>query len=397
MIRRVAVGISGGVDSAVSALLLKKRGFEVIGVYMKNWEPSDEDNSICDGTRDSQTAQSVCERLNIPFKSVNFVKEYWNDVFLNMLEDYQSGLTPNPDILCNSKVKFDKFQKYCLDNLGVDAVATGHYARNSYGENLELAHRGKRAKLLKPIDRHKDQTIFLSQMSQHSLKKAMFPVGSITKEVVKKIASASGFEDLAKKKESMGICFIGKRKDGFQNFIRQYVSDRPGEIIDIESKKVIGTHNGIHQWTLGQRVRIGGLKDKVYICGKNVFKNELISCYGSDHPSLFSDSFTTKEAHWIDRPPRNLCSDHLTLEYRFQNTHPLTPASVRVSHKEKKCKLSVISALRQRAITPGQFAAFYLGDECLGSAVIDKVGPSLYDMKCHKGSCIKQFELNKNY
>nr|XP_040580527.1 mitochondrial tRNA-specific 2-thiouridylase 1-like [Lepeophtheirus salmonis] len=175
MIRRVAVGISGGVDSAVSALLLKKRGYEVIGVYMKNWESSDEDDSICDGTRDAQTAQSVCERLKIPFKSVNFVKEYWNDVFLNMLEDYQSGLTPNPDVLCNSKVKFDKFQKYCLDNLGVDAVATGHYARNSLGENLELVHRGKRAKLLKPIDRYKDQTIFLSQISQNSLKKSNFP------------------------------------------------------------------------------------------------------------------------------------------------------------------------------------------------------------------------------
>ncbi|CAB4059420.1 TRMU [Lepeophtheirus salmonis] len=373
MIRRVAVGISGGVDSAVSALLLKKRGYEVIGVYMKNWESSDEDDSICDGTRDAQTAQSVCERLKIPFKSVNFVKEYWNDVFLNMLEDYQSGLTPNPDVLYN---------------LGVDAVATGHYARNSLGENLELVHRGKRAKLLKPIDRYKDQTIFLSQISQNSLKKAIFPVGSITKEVVKKIAFASGFEDLSKKKESMGICFIGKRRGWISKFYSSvcFLINLVKLLILKVKKSLVPTMESIS----GHLANVYGLEDSKikYTYAERTYPKMNSSPVMEGIILVYLVIvFTTKEAHWIDRPPKNLCLNPMTLEYRSQNTHPLTPASIRVSNREKKCKLAVISAIRQRTITPGQYAAFYLGDECLGSAIIDKVGPSLYDIKCQEESC----------
>ncbi|EYC43233.1 hypothetical protein Y032_0499g2563 [Ancylostoma ceylanicum] len=217
---RVAVGMSGGVDSAVAAWLLKKKGFDVLGVYMINWDHVEEGTSSCPRTKDEADARRVCEKLDIPFTTVNFVKEYWNEVFVKMLDNYRRGRTVVPDIACNSHIKFDHLHQYAIENLAADFIATGHYASTSYGDFQEKREQGSGIRLLCGVDTLKDQTYFLCSLRQEQLRRAMFPVGSLTKTKVRQIARDQGFDDIADKPESMGICFVGKRKN-FEGFIDQ--------------------------------------------------------------------------------------------------------------------------------------------------------------------------------
>ncbi|XP_011528575.1 mitochondrial tRNA-specific 2-thiouridylase 1 isoform X2 [Homo sapiens] len=255
-LRHVVCALSGGVDSAVAALLLRRRGYQVTGVFMKNWDSLDE-HGVCTADKDCEDAYRVCQILDIPFHQVSYVKEYWNDVFSDFLNEYEKGRTPNPDIVCNKHIKFSCFFHYAVDNLGADAIATGHYARTSLEDEevFEQKHVKKpeglfrnrfevrnAVKLLQAADSFKDQTFFLSQVSQDALRRTIFPLGGLTKEFVKKIAAENRLHHVLQKKESMGMCFIGKRN--FEHFLLQYLQPRPGHFISIEDNKVLGTHKG---------------------------------------------------------------------------------------------------------------------------------------------------------
>lgn len=379
---RVVLGVSGGVDSAVSALLLKRRGYEVIGVFMRNWDEKDE-KGHCTADTEAEDAEWVCQKLDIPFHEVNFVKEYWNDVFLYMIEEYKTGFTPNPDILCNRHVKFSPFLKHAQEHLNSEIIATGHYARTSFGEDLEYHNPQKGAKLMRAIDRPKDQTFFLSQIPQRSLQQTMFPLGEYNKAVVRKIAAAANLDRVAQKRDSTGICFIGSRD--FQDFISEYIEDNPGNFVDIDTREIVGTHKGIHQWTVGQRCHLGGKRKAYFVAEKNVATNDILVVAGSDHPALFTSTIFTEPIHWVHRPPSQIFSEgHLDCMFRFQNTAPLmqcvlTTHDVNPWHRSPTQNNMVVSLAKPlRAITPGQFAVFYLGDECVGSARIIRPGPSQY-------------------
>ncbi|XP_022253209.1 mitochondrial tRNA-specific 2-thiouridylase 1-like [Limulus polyphemus] len=272
-VRKVVCGISGGVDSSVAALLLKRKGYDVLGVFMRNWDIADE-TGHCSIDKDKEDAEYVCRKIGIPLQEVNFVRHYWNEVFSDLIEDYQNGLTPNPDILCNKSIKFNIFYDYATENLGADAIATGHYARTSFGEDLEYYQENKRVRLLKAVDGGKDQTFFLSQVPQKSLQRTLFPLGGITKNSVKKIALHAGLNYIAKKKESTGICFIGKRN--FQDFIKDYVKPKPGNFVDVETGEVVGTHAGIHFWTMGQRCHIPGLHTAYFVADKDMKTQDIL-------------------------------------------------------------------------------------------------------------------------
>lgn len=366
-IKNVVVGISGGVDSAVAALLLKKKGFKVTGVYMKNWDLADE-NGICSVSSDLEDAKFACNRLKIPFHEVNFVKEYWNEVFVNFTEDYQNGMTPNPDILCNKYIKFKSFFSYAFKTLQTDAIATGHYAKSSFGPYLENYEVGKGVKLFRAKDTKKDQTFFLSQVSQESLRKVMFPLGNLLKSEVKKIATENGLEKLAKKPESMGICFIGSRR--FQSFINEYVTPKPGKFINVGTGKDEGVHNGIHMWTVGQRCKIAGSNDAMYVVRKNPNTSDIFVAPGVNHPALYSSIFYSGTPHWLGEPPD--LTYKAVVDFKFQHVKSLTKCDI-VALKDGT--LIALIARPLRALTPGQYAVFYNGNECLGSARIQKVGP----------------------
>jgi len=410
-VRKVVVGMSGGVDSTVSAILLKKRGFEVVGAFMRNWDGIDE-TGVCTADKDCEEAERVAKNLGIQFQTVNLVKEYWNEVFEDMLEDYKQGLTPNPDVLCNSRVKFSHFYNHAMNNIGCDAIATGHYARNSYGQDLEFASSSQPAQLLKSVDRTKDQTFFLSQMPQEALRKTMFPVGELPKDVVKKIAYQSGFPEIANKKESMGICFVGKKsapgKRGFQEFISEYVPENPGNFVNIDTGEVLGIHAGLHHWTLGQKTKLKIDGKKYVVVEKDLKSNEIKVADDTKHPSLYTENFFTSTPHWIAGAPdqlRSPSSDRsMEAEFRFQNMSPLTQCvmSFNMSSTSNweyldQSSLVVSTAEPMRAVTPGQFAAFYLGDQCLGSARIVRPGPSLYvlNIKNCRTNIMKEVERRK--
>ncbi|KAJ9577950.1 hypothetical protein L9F63_025189, partial [Diploptera punctata] len=352
-IKRVIAAVSGGVDSAVTALFLKQKGYEVVGVFMQNWDIIDE-KGFCSAVQDAEDAEWVCKFLGIPFHHVSFVKEYWNNVFCDLLKDYENGLTPNPDILCNRRIKFDSFYNYTKEKMEACAIATGHYARTSFGDYLENYNPKKGVHLLKPLDLFKDQTFFLSQVPQHSLQKTMFPLSKLNKREVKRIARESGMDYLLRKKESTGICFIGSRN--FQNFISEYVVEKPGHFRDIDSGEVVGTHAGIHHWTIGQRCRIGGLVKPYFVARKDLKFNNIYVASGTDHPSLFAKLFITSKPHWIHSVPTALLDgDIFECEFRFQHTKPLV-----------KCKLANISEdqllvlldVPLRAVTLGQYHLF---------------------------------------
>lgn len=362
-LKRVVCGVSGGVDSSVTALLLKRKGYDVIGAFMKNWDGKDE-LGACQADKDAEDAEQTCKALSIPFVEVNFVKEYWNHVFENLLQDYQTGLTPNPDILCNYHIKFDLFFDYAKEKLGADFVATGHYARSSLRMD-SCDSEFENTKLLTAHDSFKDQTFFLSHIKQSSLRKTFFPIGHLLKSQVRKLASDNNLNHVANRPDSTGICFIGRRN--FQDFICEYIPDNPGPFVDVDTGKEVGRHQGIHMWTVGQRCRIGGCLQPYFVASKQPETRTIFVASGTNHPALYSNVFVTDTPHWICSTPKDLLEKGtFDCYFRFQHTKPLTAAQIAFRQS------GLIVTLKQplRALTPGQYAVFYSGQECLGCARI---------------------------
>ena len=353
---RVIVGLSGGVDSAVAALLLKQQGYQVEGLFMDNWEDG-EDETYCTAAEDFQDARQVCETLGIPLHKVNFAAEYRERVFRYFLEGYAAGYTPNPDVLCNSEIKFKAFLEHAL-RLGAAHIATGHYAR------LAAAPAG--VKLLKAKDTSKDQSYFLHAVSQAALQRALFPLGELLKTDTRLLAHEAGFANHAKK-DSTGICFIGERR--FADFLGKYLPAQPGDIVTPEGR-IMGRHNGLMYYTLGQRqgIGIGGARDTEaspwYVAGKDMQQNRLLVVQGHDHPLLQSGGLEAAKLHWISGT-----APALPLRCAAKTRYRQVDQPCRITAIEgDRCK--VVFDLPQRAVTPGQYAVFYAGEECLGGGII---------------------------
>ncbi|MFA8440003.1 tRNA 2-thiouridine(34) synthase MnmA [Bacillaceae bacterium YX66] len=351
---RVVVGMSGGVDSSVAALRLKEMGYEVIGIFMKNWDDTDE-NGVCTATEDYNDVIKVCNQIGIPYFAVNFEKLYWDKVFAYFLEEYEAGRTPNPDVMCNKEIKFKAFLEHAF-NVGADYVATGHYAR--------LSKTSGRVELLRGVDENKDQTYFLNQLSSEQLEQVLFPLGEIEKSDVRKMAAEAGLAT-ATKKDSTGICFIGERD--FKEFLSTYLPAQPGEMQTLDGE-VKGTHDGLMYYTIGQRhgLGIGGAGEPWFVCGKNVEENILYVCQGFHHNALYSDALKAVNVNFINPPDENVFS--CTAKFRYRQ--PDRDVTVeRINNNEYR----VIFKERERAITPGQSVVFYDGDVCLGGGTIDEV------------------------
>ncbi|XP_017006690.2 mitochondrial tRNA-specific 2-thiouridylase 1 [Drosophila takahashii] len=372
MIRKVVVGVSGGVDSAVSAHLLAERGYQVLGVFMRNWDEMDEVGR-CSGEADLRDAEWACRRLGVELRQVNYVREYWTSVFSQFLDDYQQGLTPNPDILCNRHIKFDLFHRHAIGNLGYDAVATGHYARNSWGNFLERITPESEARLLIPADTFKDQTFFLAGIPQRALQRTMFPLGDLHKSQVKQLAGKIGLQRLAEKKESTGICFVGKRN--FKDFIKEYISSRRGPFLDIDSGDIVGHHEGIHQWTVGQRCRLSSYRQPYFVARKDAKINAIYVASGHDHPALLSNRINIDPPNWLCEESRRRLVEERSLRcrFRFQHTKPLVGCQLKMGAPGSDYLVQLDAPLR--AITPGQYAVFYDETACLGSARILSADP----------------------
>ena len=352
----IIVGLSGGVDSAVAALLLKQQGHEVTAVFMKNWDEDDEAD-YCPAEQDLADARAIAGQLGIELNTVSFSSEYWNRVFARFLAEYEAGRTPSPDIICNREIKFGAFLDYAT-GLGADFIATGHYAR---------IEKSPVVRLLKGVDDDKDQTYFLHTLDQAQLAGSLFPLGGLKKQAVREMAKNAGFPVYAKK-DSTGICFIGERR--FSTFLAQYLKKNPGEIRTLDDE-VIGQHEGLMFYTLGQRqgLGIGGRQDSSadpwYVTGKDIENNILYVAQGVNHPALFSQGLKASECHWIAAAAPETA---LTCRARIRHRQPLQACTLTVSAGQQ---CSVRFTKPQRAITPGQSVVFYQGDECLGGAVID--------------------------
>lgn len=357
MKKTVVVGMSGGVDSSVAAALLKEEGYNVIGLFMHNWEETE--NDCCTAANDYEDVKRVCNKIGIPYYSVNFAKEYLDRVFSYFLEEYKLGRTPNPDVLCNREIKFGPFLKFAKE-LGADYIATGHYA------DVEKDEKGY-THLLKAKDTNKDQTYFLNQLSQEQLKDVIFPLGKIEKPKVREIAAKYGFST-AEKKDSTGICFIGEKK--FREFLKNYIPAKPGKIVDMQGN-VVGEHEGIMYYTLGQRrgLNIGGMHggngDRWFVIKKDVENNLLIVSQGEDD-ELFTDGLITSNVNWIPNKPEN---NKFECYAKFRYRQP----DQRVEVEIKNDKVYVYFKEKQRAVTPGQFVVFYNEKECLGGGIIEEV------------------------
>ena len=356
---RIVVGMSGGVDSSVAALLLKRAGHEVIGVFMKNWEEKD-DNGVCTSETDWADVRAVCERIDIPYYSVNFVKEYYDRVFSYFLDEYRRGRTPNPDVLCNREIKFKAFLDFAM-KLGADRLATGHFCQ------LGDAADGKK-QLLRGVDNNKDQSYFLYMLGQNALEKAMFPVGHLTKAQVREIAEEAGLAN-SRKKDSTGVCFIGERH--FKPFLQQFLPAQPGNMRTLEGK-VVGRHDGLMYYTLGQRrgLGIGGCGDgrSWFVIGKDLANNRLLVAQGEDHPMLYSTMSIGAEATWIGADPL-AGGEPLRCTCKFRYRQGDQPVEVRRDGQ----KLLIHALTPQRAVTPGQSAVFYQGEKCLGGAIVEQI------------------------
>ncbi|MGL4757607.1 MAG: tRNA 2-thiouridine(34) synthase MnmA [Aeromonadaceae bacterium] len=356
---KVIIGMSGGVDSSVSAYLLQQQGYQVEGLFMKNWEEDDSDE-YCSAAQDLADAQAVCDKLGIPLHTINFAAEYWDNVFELFLAEYKAGRTPNPDILCNKEIKFKAFLEFAAEELGADFIATGHYVRrdDSTGQ----------PRLLRGLDNNKDQSYFLYTLSHQQVGQSLFPVGDLEKPEVRRIAEQLDLAT-AKKKDSTGICFIGERK--FRDFLARYLPAQPGAIETVDGA-IIGEHQGLMYHTLGQRkgLGIGGMKESNdnpwYVVDKDVERNVLIVAQGHDHPRLYSDGLIASQLHWVDRQVvRDAFDCTVKTRYRQQDipcrVEPLDDDHIRV-----------IFASPQAAVTPGQSAVFYQGEVCLGGGIIEQ-------------------------
>ncbi len=343
MKKTIVVGMSGGVDSSVTALLLKEQGHHVIGMFMKNWEEKDS-QGVCNSSKEYDDVVRVCDKLDIPHYTVNFVEEYWNNVFTHFLEDLKRGFTPNPDILCNREIKFKVFLEKAL-SLGADFLATGHYCRIQEG------------KLLKGKDLSKDQSYFLYTLKPHILKKVLFPIGNLPKPEVRRIAKEHNLAT-AEKKDSTGICFIGKRD--FREFVKQYLPYQKGNFETLDGK-IVGQHEGAAYYTIGQRkgLGIGGPGNAWFVVAKDMGRNVVIIEQGQDHPALYKDHLQVIDLTWVNESP----------PFPF-----VCKAKIRYRQEEQECVIENESHVRflspQRAITSRQSIVFYDRDVCLGGGLI---------------------------
>jgi tRNA-specific 2-thiouridylase len=360
MDKTVVVGMSGGVDSSVSALLLKQQGYRVIGIFMKNWEEADE-NGVCRSALEYQDVVRVCEQIDIPCYSVNFVKEYWDNVFAHFLEEFRKGYTPNPDILCNREIKFKVLLDKALE-IGGDFLATGHYCRKGSNEGSY--------QLLKGSDPAKDQSYFLYTLQQKGLEKVLFPVGDMIKTDLRRLATQHHLAT-SEKKDSTGICFIGKRD--FREFLGKYIAYTEGEFRTLD-EKVVGKHPGAAFFTPGQRkgMGVGGAGEAWFVADKDVTTNIVYLVQGTRHPALYCDGLVATEASWVSGTAPEL-------PFRCRS-------KVRYRQPDQDCtitkiedgKIHVVFDIPQRAVTPRQSIVFYDGDICLGGAMIEAPGPSYY-------------------
>ena len=356
--KKVIVGISGGVDSSVCAYLLKKQGYEVEGLFMRNWDslmnndilgnPTLQNQNICPQEQDYNDAVEVCRKLDIPHHRIDFVKEYWDHVFTYFLDELKKGRTPNPDIMCNKYIKFDYFVKEAK-RLGADYIATGHYAKMENGY------------LKKAKDQNKDQTYFLSQLNEEQLKNVLFPLGDINKDEVRKIAAVQGLVT-ANKKDSTGICFIGERN--FKNFLKNYLPAQPGDVIDIASNKKVGEHIGLMYYTIGQRkgLDIGGNKDKMFVVGKDLDKNILYISFG-DNEYLYSDSCIIDTVNFNC----NLRPEKCFAKFRYRQD------DIPVSLEYFEDGNILVKYEHVKSVTPGQACVLYDNDICIGGGIIKEV------------------------
>lgn len=362
---KVIVGMSGGVDSSVSAWLLLQQGYQVEGLFMKNWD-EDDGTEYCTAKADLADARQVAERLGIRLHTANFAAEYWDRVFEHFLAEYQAGRTPNPDILCNKEIKFKAFLDYAI-TLGADFIATGHYARRGESFSVDGA---VVAPLLKGLDGNKDQSYFLHAVGGQQIARTLFPLGELEKPEVRRIAAELGFDN-HDKKDSTGICFIGERR--FRDFLQQYLPARPGKIVS-DQGEALGDHQGLMYYTLGQRqgIGIGGVSSKGeapwYVLGKNLETNELIVGQGVDHPWLFTRRLSTSNIHWITQAPTLPLRCCAKTRYRQADQDCVVIPQKDAGHENR---FEVVFDQPQRAVTPGQSVVFYKDDVCLGGGVIE--------------------------
>lgn len=353
--KTVVIGMSGGVDSSVAAYLLKKEGYNVIGLFMRNWDSvinndylgnPNLDNDICPQEQDYNDAVEVCKKLDIPLHRVDFVKEYWDNVFTYFLEELNKGRTPNPDVMCNKYIKFDAFFNKAK-SLGADYIATGHYAKVVDG------------KLCKALDENKDQSYFLAYVNKDKFKEVLFPLGDITKPKVREIAEKLDLVT-AKKKDSTGICFIGERN--FRNFLKNYLPNIPGDIVDIDTKEVLGKHIGLMYYTLGQRkgLNLGGNSLKHYVCEKDLKNNILYVASGDENKYLYTKEALVENFNYLTDKRVVNC----TCKFRYRQKD----IPVKVEYLENN--MIKVSYDNVKAVTPGQFCVLYDNDVCLGGGII---------------------------
>lgn len=367
---RILVGLSGGVDSAIAAYLLKQEGYQVAGGFMRNWDAIANgdflgnptlNESQCPQEKDYEDAQKVAELLDIPLLRADFVKEYWDEVFTYFLDEYQKGRTPNPDVFCNKYIKFDKFLNFAKEN-GFDFIATGHYAKRIDTEQGVELH--------KSFDTNKDQTYFLSQVSRKQLGECLFPLGDIDKGEVRRLARELHLP-IADKKDSTGVCFIGERR--FKEFLSNYIPAKRGEIVDVLSGEVVGHHEGVLYYTLGQRrgLGIGGLKGKTaaswFVVGKDVHQNRLYVAQGEENEYLLSDRAIITRVNWMDSeiPETPL---HVGCKFRYRQKDQGVVLKFIGSDR-----IELIFDQPYKAVTPGQAAVFYSDNRCLGGGIIDEI------------------------
>lgn len=357
---RVVVGMSGGVDSSATALKLKREGYDVVGIFMKNWDDTDE-NGVCTATEDYKDVQAVANQIGIPYYSVNFEKEYWNKVFEYFLDEYKKGRTPNPDVICNKEIKFKAFLDYAMD-LGADYVATGHYARVERDDDGTVH-------MLRGVDSNKDQTYFLNQLNQDQLQRVMFPLGEMEKPDVRQLAEEAGLKT-ADKKDSTGICFIGERD--FKEFLMNYLPAQPGEMQTLDGD-VVNTHDGLMYYTIGQRqgLGIGGSKEygnePWFVIGKDLERNVLLVGQGFHHEHLYATHLEASDFSFTVKAPAE-AEFRCTAKFRYRTDD--VPVTIKMN--DDRTEAIVEFDEPQRAITPGQAIVLYDGEECLGGGTIDR-------------------------